>query len=265
MFQLLRRAACALLLVGTLLQAQAPAAPPARRVRIAAAADLKWALEEAKQAFERETPGVTCTLTFGSSGVFFTQLTQKAPFDLFLSADIGYPARLVELGYGLKGSLFPYAVGSLALWVPKASPVPVEALGMRAVLHPSVRKVALANPKHAPYGRAAEAALASAGLLEGVKGRLVLGENIAQTAQFIQTGNADIGFIALSLAASPAMQGTGRFWTVPAGLHPALEQGGVILAWAQDLGAAQAFRAFLVGSKGTAILAKYGFGRPSGK
>ena len=242
-----------------------PAQAPPRLLRIAAASDLKWALEEAKAAFEKDTPGVTCTLTFGSSGNFYNQLTQKAPFDLFLSADIAYPARLAEQGFGVKGSLFPYAIGYLVLWVPKASPIPVETLGLKAVLHPSVRKVALANPKHAPYGRAAEAALKSADLLDGVKGKLVLGENIAQTAQFIQTGNADIGFIALSLAASPAMKDQGRFWAVPPSLHPAIEQGGVILAWAQDVEAAQAFRAFLAGPKGVAILGKYGFGRPGGQ
>ncbi len=250
----------ALLLSAALLPAQAP-----RQVRIAAASDLKWALEEAKQAFERDTPSVTCTLTFGSSGNFYNQLTQKAPFDLFLSADIAYPTRLVEQGFGLKGSLFPYAIGYLVLWVPKASPIPVETLGMKAVLHPAVRKVALANPKHAPYGRAAEAALKSAGLLGGVKDKLVLGENIAQTAQFIQTGNADLGFIALSLGSSPAMKDQGRCWAVPASLHPAIEQGGVILAWAQDVEAAQAFRAFLTGPKGVAILSKYGLGQPAGK
>lgn len=242
-----------------------PAQAPPRLLRIAAASDLKWALEEAKAAFEKDTPGVTCALTFGSSGNFYNQLTQKAPFDLFLSADIAYPARLVEQGFGLKGSLFPYALGTLVLWVPKASPIPVEALGMKAVLHPAARKVALANPRHAPYGRAAEAALKSAGLLEGIQGRLVLGENIAQTAQFIQTGNADLGFIALSIASSPAMKDQGRCWVVPAGLHPAIEQGGVVLSWAQDVEAAQAFRAFLIGPQGVAILSKYGFGQPAGK
>ena len=254
------RLALALLLGTALLSAQAP-----RVVRIAAASDLKWALEEAKRAFEKESPGVTCTLTFGSSGNFYTQLTQKAPFDLFLSADMGYPEQLAAQGLGLKDSLFPYAVGHLVLWVPKASPIPVESLGLKAVLHPAARKLAIANPRHAPYGRTAEAALKAAGLYDGVQAKLVLGENIAQTAQFVQTGNADLGFIALSLATSPAMKDQGRFWSVPAGLHPPLVQGGVILAWAQDVEAARSFRTFLTGPKGVAILDRYGFARPGGK
>jgi molybdate transport system substrate-binding protein len=254
------RLALALLFGTGLLSAQGP-----RIVRIAAAADLKWALEEAKAAFEHDTPGIACTLTFGSSGNFYTQLTQKAPFDLFLSADMGYPEQLAAQGLGLKESLFPYAVGHLVLWVPKASPIPVESLGLKAVLHPAARKLAIANPRHAPYGRAAEAALKAAGHYDGVQAKLVLGENIAQTAQFVQTGNADLGFIALSLATSSALKGQGRFWSVPAGLHPPLVQGGVILPWTQDVEAARAFRAFLTGPQGLAILERYGFARPGGK
>lgn len=254
-----------LCVLGALAALGAAPRPAPRVVRIAAASDLKWALEEAKRVFEAGHPGMTCTLTFGSSGNFFNQLSQKAPFDLFLSADIAYPSRLMEQGLGLEGSLFPYAIGYLVLWVPKASPIPVETLGMKAVLHPSVRRLALANPKHAPYGRAAEAALKSAGLLDRVKDRMVLGENIAQTAQFVQTGSADIGFIALSLASSPALKHEGRSWAVPAGSHPPLEQGGVILAWAQDVEAAQAFRNFLCGAQGAAILHAYGFGLPKGR
>lgn len=233
-----------------------------RQVRIAAAADLKWALEESRIIFERDHPEITCTLTFGSSGNFFAQLSQRAPFDLFLSADVDYPRRLAEQGDGIKGSLFTYAMGHLVVWVPKASPIPLEQMGLKAVLHPSVNRVAIANPKTAPYGRAAEAALTSAGLMPGLRDKLVLGENIAQTAQFIQTGNADIGLISLSLASTAPMKNTGRFWLVPEGQHPSIEQGGVILTWAQDLEAARTFRTFLLGPKGTEVLKKYGFACP---
>ncbi len=255
----------ALLLLAGGSQRPGPAALPPLQVRIAAASDLKWVLEEAKQAFERAHPGATCTLTFGSSGNLFHQLSQKAPFDLFLSADRGYPEQLVEQGLGLKGSLFTYAVGHLVVWVPEASPIPVEQLGIRAVQHPAARRVAIANPRLAPYGRAAEAALRGAGLLDAVRERLVLGENIAQAAQFVQTGNADLGLLSLSLASSGAMKGQGRFSEVPAGLHPPLEQGGVVLAWARDREAALAFRAFLLGPEGQALLRKHGFTAPGGK
>ena len=132
-------------LMGTLIVlAQSPANP--REVRIAVAADLKWALEEARQVFEKANPGVTCTLTFGSSGNFYNQLAQKAPFDLFLSADLGYPRKLADQGLGLRETLFTYAIGHVVVWVPKASPIPVESLGIKAVQHPSVRKIAIANP-----------------------------------------------------------------------------------------------------------------------
>lgn len=237
-------------------------ARPSRLVRIAAAADLKWALEEARQVFEKAHPGTTCTLTFGSSGNFYNQLAQKAPFDLFLSADLGYPQKLAEQGLGLRETLFTYALGHVVLWVPKASPVPVETLGLKALHHPAVRRIALANPRVAPYGRAAEATLKSAGMLASLGGKLVLGDNVAQTAQFVQTGNADLGLISLSLASSAQMKDQGRFWAVPGSLHPPLAQGGVVLSWAQDREAALAFRAFLLGPVGKALLAKYGFADP---
>ncbi|MFN8011939.1 MAG: molybdate ABC transporter substrate-binding protein [Holophagaceae bacterium] len=263
MLPLLARTARVLLLAAWALL-PALASPPPRQVRVAAAADLKWALEEARVVFEQAHPGTLCTLTFGSSGTFYGQLTQKAPFDLFLSADLDYPRRLAEQGLGLKETLFTYAVGHLVVWVPKASPIPVESLGIRAVRHPGARRIALANPGVAPYGRAAEAALRSTGLLEDVKARLVLGENVAQAAQFVQTGNADLGLISKSLAASAAMKGQGRHAEVPEGLHPPLEQGGVVLAWARDREAALAFRAFLLGSEGQALLRRHGFSAPGG-
>ncbi len=236
-----------------------PTQVQAQGVRIAAASDLRWALEELKAGFLKEHSGMPVAITYGSSGNFHTQLTQKAPFDLFLSADVAYPRELAAQGFGVKKSLFVYGTGRIVLWVPRASPIAVEALGYGALLAPAVKKIALANPRHAPYGRAAEAALRKAGLLDRVQARLVLGENISQAAQFVESGAADIGFIAQSLVVAGPLKDKGRWWLVPERDHPAIEQGGVILSWAQDPVAAAAFRDYLLGGKGTAILKTYGF------
>ena len=233
-------------------------APPPR-LAIAAAADLQFALTEAKAAFAKTRPGLEIAITYGSSGNFYTQIANKAPFDLFLSADLSYPRKLVEAGLADGATEFRYSRGRLVLWVPKDSPIPLEQLGMRALLHPAARKVAIANPRHAPYGRAAEAALAKLGLLEAVKPRLVFGENIGQAAQFVQTGAADIGILALSLAKAPALAAAGRTFEVPQDAYPPLDQGGVIPNHARNRAAALAFRDFLRSPGGLAILAKYGF------
>jgi molybdate transport system substrate-binding protein len=236
-----------------------PGDPARREVAVAAAADLKFALPDVVAAFGRQRPDVAVKVTYGSSGNFFTQLSNQAPFDLFLSADIDYPRKLIEQGRAVPGSEFVYAVGHLVVWVPNGSPLDLDALGLRAVLDPAVRKVAIANPRHAPYGRAANAALRHSGVYEQVKDRLVLGDNIAQTAQFVESGAADVGVIALSLALAPAMRDKGRYWSVPLDAYPRLEQGGVILTWAKDQDATQALRAFIMGEGGRAILPKYGF------
>jgi molybdate transport system substrate-binding protein len=238
--------------------------PAAREVRVAAAADLKFAFDEVATAFRAKHPDIAVKTTYGSSGNFFTQLSNDAPFDLFLSADIDYPRKLIEQGKAVKESEFLYAIGHLVVWVPKDSPLDVEKLGIRAVADPNVRKVALANPRHAPYGRAAEAALKHLGLYDQVKDRLVLGDNVAQAAQFVDTGAADVGIFALSLALAPTMRDRGRYVEVPADAYPPLEQGGVILTGAKDLAAAQALREFLTSPEARDVLAKYGFRRPGG-
>jgi len=231
------------------------APPPA--LAIAAAADLQFALADVKAAFAKAHPGLEVAITYGSSGNFYTQLTNRAPFDLFLSADLSYPSKLVEAGLADGSTAFLYSRGRLVLWVPKGSPIPVEQ-GMKALLHPAARKVAIANPRHAPYGRAAEAALAQLGLLEAVRPRLIFGENIAQAAQFVQTGAADIGLLALSLAKAPALA-AGRSFEVPLEAYPALDQGGVILNHARNRAVALVFRDFLRSPEGVAILRRYGF------
>jgi molybdate transport system substrate-binding protein len=237
---------------------------PARVVSVAAAADLKFDLDDLVTEFRRSRPDVDVRVTYGSSGNFFAQLSNRAPFDIFFSADVDYPRRLIEQGLADKDSECVYAVGHLVVWVRKDSSLDVEKRGILAVLHPSVKKVAIANPRHAPYGRAAEAALRKLGVYDQVKERLVFGENVAQTAEFIDTGSADVGLIALSLALAPTLRDKGRYWEVPLDAYPRLEQGGAILSWAQDKDAAAALRSFVLGPDGRAVLRRYGFYLPEG-
>jgi molybdate transport system substrate-binding protein len=233
-----------------------------RLVRVAAAADLKFALDEISTAFRAKHPDITVQVSYGSSGNFFAQLSNRAPFDMFFSADVDYPRQLIAQGLAVKDTEFLYAVGRLVVWVPRTSALDLTRLGINALADPSIRKIAIANPKHAPYGRAAEAAMKTLGVYETVRERLVFGENIAQTAQFVQTGAADIGIIALSLAIAPALKDEGQYWEVPLESYPRIEQGGVILSWATDTAAAQAVRAFVLGEEGRAILHRYGFFLP---
>jgi molybdate transport system substrate-binding protein len=228
-------------------------------VSVAAAADLKFAFDELLRSFRVAHPDIEVRVTYGSSGNFFTQLSNKAPFDIYFSADIEYPRKLIEEGLGLQETEFRYAVGHIVVWVPNASPLDVHRLGIEALAEPSVRKVAIANPKHAPYGRAAEAAMKKLGVYDRVKDRLVLGENIAQAAQFVETGAADVGVVALSLAMAPRMRDIGRYWTVPLDAYPPLEQGGTVLSWAKDRRATEQFRSFVLGGQGREILKQYGF------
>jgi molybdate transport system substrate-binding protein len=233
-----------------------------RLVRVAAAADLKFALDEIGEAFHRQYPDIRLQVSYGSSGNFFAQLSNQAPFDIFFSADIDYPRKLVEQGLAAQDTAFSYAIGRLVVWAPRTSRIALERLGMQALVDAAVRKIAIANPKHAPYGRAAEAAMKTFGVYEKVREQLVYGENIAQTAQFIQTGSADIGMIALSLALAPALKDAGQYWEVPLDAYPRIEQGGVILSWATDMAAVRDLRAFVLGTEGKAVLRRYGFFLP---
>ena len=198
-------------------------------------------------------------VTYGSSGNFYAQLSNRAPFDIFFSADADYPRRLIRQGLAFADSDFLYGVGRLVVWTPQASPLELEKLGIQALLGPSVRRIAIANPRHAPYGRAAEAAMKSLGVHDRVKGRLVLGDNVMQAAQFVESGAADVGMISHSLALAPPLRGKGRTWEVPTDAYPPLEQAGVILSWAQDRAAAEALREFVLSDGGRAILRRHGF------
>jgi molybdate transport system substrate-binding protein len=228
-------------------------------LRIAAAADLQYALPDVVEAFGQRHAGVRIEPTYGSSGMFYAQLVNHAPFDLYLSADVQYPRKLSEQGLTLPGSDFTYADGRIVLWSANTSGVDVARLGMDALRQPSVRHIAIANPAHAPYGRAADAALHSLGLYDAVKGKLVMGENISQTFQMAQSGAADVGIVALSLAIARGAAGQGRYWEVPRGAYPRIQQGGAIMKWTKNPEAAQAFRTFLLSPDGRAILKRYGF------
>ncbi len=228
----------------------------AETVNVAAASDLSFALKEIIEGFEHKT-GDQVQLTLGSSGNFYAQISNGAPFDVFLSADMDYPRQLETKGYALPGSLFTYGIGGLALWVPNRSVLDIGKLGMRALLDDSIKKIAIANPEHAPYGRAAVDAMQHANLYDRVKGKLVFGENISQAAQFVQSGAAEIGIIALSLAVSTPMRDAGRYWVIPADTYPLLEQGAVLLKRAGPAG--KAFYQWLHGSEAQRIFFKYGF------
>ena len=237
----------------------APLAQSNAELLIAAASDLRFALDDLVSEFRKAQPGSAVKPIYGSSGNFYAQIVNDAPFDLYLSADAMYPRQLIKDGKGKEDDFFLYAVGRLVVWVPKASPIKVEELGMKALLDPSIKKIAIANPEHAPYGRAAVAAMKQLGVYEKVAARLVLGENIAQAAQFIESGNADIGIIAYSLAVAPRMKANGRFWEIPLDAFPRLEQAGLVVPGAKNADAAREFRKFMTSKRGQDILKNYGF------
>lgn len=236
-----------------------PARGGARHVSIAAAADLKFALDELMAACRREHPEIELTATYGSSGNFYSQILNGAPFDLFLSADVEYPRQLADQQFVLRDSEFVYALGRLAIWVPSSSALDLSN-GMQAVANAS--HVAIANPAHAPYGRAAVAAMRSAGVYDSVGTKLVYGENVGQALQFAQSGAADIGIVALALALAPPVKATGRYVEVPASLFPPIRQGGAIVKRTTDADAAWAVRAFLMSDEAASVLQRYGFGLP---
>jgi molybdate transport system substrate-binding protein len=230
-------------------------------VRVAAAADLKFALDEVVDLVETEHPGIDVAPVYGSSGTFLQQIENGAPFDLFLSADLSYPRALVESGKAAEEDLFPYAVGRLVLWVPEGSPVDAED-GLPVLTDPRLRRVSIANPEHAPYGEAAVAAMRTEGVFDEVGPKLVLGENVAQAAEFVQSGNADAGIVALSLVLADPVRDVGRWYELPLELYPRLDQGGVVLAGSRDVDAARTVRDVLLGDAGLEILARYGFSLP---
>jgi molybdate transport system substrate-binding protein len=244
-YNAIRRATCLpLILALCLFFGSRQACAQKHEVSIAAAADLQFAMADLAHQFEKAT-GNAIHVSYGSSGNLFSQLQNGAPFDLFFSADIDYPKKLQSAGLVEPGSIFSYGVGRIVIWTPPDSKLDV-----------------VKQEWNAPYGRAAVAAMQGAGIYEKVQGKLVFGESISQAAQFVQSGNAQAGIIALSLAISPAMK-DGKRWEIPPDSYPAIEQAVVMLKSAKDKDAARAFLEFVKSEPGRATLAKYGFVVPS--
>ena len=220
-------------------------------------------MEELSKEFESKR-GTTVDVTTGSSGNFFAQIQSGAPFDLFFSADMDFPKKLEASGFAEPGTLFQYALGQIVIWTSANSQVNVAQDKWNTLLDARIRKIAIANPKLAPYGRAAVSALEKAGIYEKIKTKLVYGENISQAAQFVQSGSAQAGIIAYSLALSPGMN-DGKAWEIPANMHPPIEQGAIVLKSAKNKTAAVEFFNFVRSADGRAILEKHGFAFPASK
>jgi molybdate transport system substrate-binding protein len=228
---------------------------PPRTLSIAAASDLKFALDDLAKLFQKSYPGVQISPTYGSSGNFYAQIRSGAPFDLFLSADAAYPRRLLEEKIGAPGSIFLYATGSIVVWTRADSPLDPQTALRSAHLH----KLAIANPEHAPYGAAAVAALRSLGLYESLRPKLVLGENVAQALAFAESGAAEACIVARSLAVAPAAAPMGRYWEVPPSAYPPISQAGLIV---KDSAPARAFREYLLSPEARAVILRMGFSAP---
>jgi molybdate transport system substrate-binding protein len=233
----------------------------AEEITIAAASNLNFAFRDIATEYEKAS-GNQVRLTFGSSGNFYAQIQNGAPFDLFFSADLEYPQKLEEAGLTVSGSLYQYAIGRIVVWTGHESRIDVTK-GIEALRKPTVKKVAIANAKLAPYGRAAVAAMEYFKVYDQVKAKLVLGENISQAAQFIESGACDIGIIALSLAVTPAMKSKGVYWEIPAEAHLPLEQAVVILKSSKQQEFAKQFLAFVKGEQGQEIMKRNGFLQPN--
>jgi molybdate transport system substrate-binding protein len=228
-----------------------------RPLAIAAAASLRPALEALARAFEEERGDASVVATFGASGALLAQLREGAPFDLFMSADRDYPRRAVEAGLGREEEV--YALGRLVAWLPVGSGADVERKGLAALADRSVRRIAIANPAVAPWGRAAEAALRAAGVWDLVRDKVVLGQSVGQAAQFAHAGAVDAALLPASLAREPALVSAGRAVPLDA---PAVAHSAVVLSGARQPALAAAFLAFVRGERGRAILARHGHDLP---
>jgi molybdate transport system substrate-binding protein len=234
----------------------------AQEITVAAAADLQFAMQDVAARFQKET-GKKVKLIYGSSGTFFQQIQNGAPFDMFFSANLDYPKKLEAAGLTEPGSYYQYASGKIVIWVPNQSKLDLSS-GMQALLDPSVKKIAVANPQHAPYGQAAVAAMRKDNVYEKVKDKFVLGENISQTASFVVSGSADVGIVALSLALSPNMKDKGRYVEVPGGEYPPIEQACVIVSSSKNGSPrnkeiARQFLSFVKTAAIADVLRSYGF------
>jgi molybdate transport system substrate-binding protein len=237
-----------------------PAPASAAEMKVAAASDLTFAFKDVVAGFEKQT-GNKVMLTYGSSGNFYSQIQNGAPFDLFFSADVSFPRKLEAAGLTEPGSIYEYAKGEIVIWVPNASKLDLSK-GLTVLLDPSIRKIAIANPLHAPYGAAAVAAMKHAGIYDRVKGKIVQGENISQAAQFVHSGNAEVGIVALSLALAPAMKNDGRYVAIPPQDYPPLIQAAAILKSSREKETANQFLKYLKEPGTVALMEQYGFAVP---
>lgn len=233
----------------------------ARPLLVAAASDLGYCIDELVGAYRKTAPDAELKVSLGASGNFFAQIRNGAPFGVFLSADMDYPRELARLGAADGATLAPYAIGRIALWSldPRIDP----ARGLAAlVADKNVVRLAIANPTTAPYGRAARAALEREGVWAAVQAKLVVGENIAQTAQFVQTGNAQLGIVSFATLHATRLKGVGRHALLPhEGLAP-IEQGAIVTRAGANHPHAAGFVRFLASRQARAILARNGFDLP---
>jgi molybdate transport system substrate-binding protein len=228
----------------------------AQKVSIAAASDLKFALDSIILVYQKQHPSEKIQVTYGSSGKFYEQIQYNAPFDLYFSADVSYPNKLKEEGLTIS-EVKTYGIGRIVIWSKKINP---NVEKMNSLLNPKLNKIAIANPDHAPYGEKAKESMQYYKIYDQVKNKLVYGENISQTAQFVQLGAADIGIVALSLALSPTMKKAGgNYYVIPEKSHKPLEQGYVILKHAEKNPNALKFYNFIASPKAIAILTHFGF------
>lgn len=234
----------------------------AEKLSVAAAANLIYTLEALKLEFRKAEPATDVTVITGASGSLVAQIQNGAPFDVFLSADLEYPEKLVSLGLADRASLTPFAVGRLVLWTTRPG---IDVSSLAAVVRdPRTQKIAVANLTTAPYGMAAREALTRLGLWAEAEPKIVIGENITQTAQFVETGNADAGFVAMSLVLSPRLANQGRWQEVDATLHSPLTQGAVITRRGERNPAAARFLRFLRGPEARVIFERFGYRVPKG-
>jgi len=223
---------------------------------IAAASDLQYAFKEIKILCEKKYPTQTINFQFGSSGKALTQIQNGAPYDAYFAADMNYPKELKEKGFAV-GDVKPYALGRVGLMTLKSSNIPINNLSILAT--DKIKKIAIANPEHAPYGQAAIAALKTLGLYDKVKHKFVMGENISQATQYVQTGAADVGIIAISIAKAPIIAEEMNFGLIDAKAHPDIIQGYTLLKRGENNKAARAFISVFESSEADAIMKKYGF------
>ena len=231
----------------------------AEKITVAAAADLKFAMDEIVTSFKKTNPNEEIDVIYGSSGKFHTQIQQGAPYDLYFSADIAFPRELARKGFAAS-EVMPYALGRIVLW---SAGMDASKMTLASLTDPKIVRIAIANPKHAPYGKRAEEALRASGLWEKLEPKLVYGENITHTAQFVQTGNAQVGIIALALAINPELANKGGYWLIPDNLHEPLEQGFIITKPAAGNALARRFADYMGSQPARAVMTKYGFVLPN--